>query len=104
MLEVRSKLGKTIKLDEDRWKHVLEHPEMKNQIHRIKETLVAPDEIRESVHTPSIWMFYKLYPHSPVSEKYMLVIVEVSDGEGFIVTAFFTDKVKKGGLLWKKNR
>jgi hypothetical protein len=104
VLEVRSKLGKTIKLDEDRWKHVLEHPEMKNQIHRIKETLVAPDEIRESVHTPSIWMFYKLYPHSPVSEKYMLVIVEVSDGEGFIVTAFFTDKVKKGGLLWKKNR
>ena len=104
MLEVRSKLGKAIKLDEDRWKHVLEHPEMKNQIRRIKETLVTPDEIRESVHTPSIWMFYKLYPHSPVSEKYMLVIVEVSDGEGFIVTAFFTDKVKKGGLLWKKNR
>jgi hypothetical protein len=56
------------------------------------------------VHTPSIWMFYKLYPHSPVSEKYMLVIVEVTDAEGFIVTAFFTDKVKKGGLLWKKNR
>jgi hypothetical protein len=49
-------------------------------------------------------MFYKLYPHSPVSEKYLLVIVEVSDAEGFIVTAFFTDKLKKGGLLWKKNR
>jgi len=104
VLEVRSKLGKAVKLDEDRWKHVLEHPEMKDQLHRMKEALVDPDEIRESVHAPSIWMFYKLYPHSPVSEKYMLVIVEVSDGEGFIVTAFFTDKVKKGGLLWRKSR
>jgi hypothetical protein len=77
---------------------------MKEQLHHMKEALVDPDEIRESMHTPSIWMFYKLYPHSPVSEKYLLVIVKVSDGEGFIVTAFFTDKLKKGGLLWKKNR
>jgi len=104
VVEVGSKLGKAIKLDEDRWKHVMEHPEMKNQIHRIKETLVDPDEVRESVRAPSIWLFYKLYHHSPVSEKYMLVVVEVLDGEGFIVTAFFTDKVKKGGLIWKKNR
>jgi hypothetical protein len=104
VLRVNSKLGKAIKLDEDRWKHVLDHPEMKEQLHHMREALVDPDEIRESMHTPSIWMFYKLYPHSPVSEKYLLVIVKVSDGEGFIVTAFFTDELKKGGLLWKKNR
>jgi len=104
MLKVRSKMGKTIRLDEDRWKHALEHPEMVNQSSKIEETLVEPDEVRESAHGASIWLFYKLYTNSPVSEKYMLVVVEVLDGEGFIVTAFFTDKVKKGGLIWKKNR
>jgi len=104
VLEVSSKLGKVIRLDEDRWKHVLEHPEMKNQIYRIKETLIDPDEVRETSRSSSVWLFYKFYPHSPVSEKYLLVIVEVLDGEGFIVTAFFTDKVKKGGLIWKKSR
>jgi len=104
VLEVRSKLGKIVRLDEDRWRHVLEHPEMENQSSRIKETLVEPDEIRESVRASSIWLFYKLYTNSPVSEKYLLVAVKVLDGEGFIATAFFTDKVKKGGLIWKKSR
>jgi len=104
VLEVRSKLGKVIRLDEDRWKHVLEHPEMENQRFKIKETLVDPDEVRESVYKSSVWLFYRLYTKSPVSEKHLLVAVEVLDGEGFIVTAFFTDKVKKGGLIWKKSR
>jgi len=104
VFEVRSKLGKIIRLDEDRWRHVLEHPEMENQRFRVEETLVDPDEVRESMRSSSIWLFYKLYTKSPVSEKYLLVAVEVLDGEGFIVTAFFTDKVKKGGLIWKKSR
>jgi len=104
VFEVLAKFGKKVRLDEDRWKHVLEHPEMVNQSFRIKETLVDPDEVRESVRMSSVWLFYKLYTNSPVSEKYLLVTVKVLDGEGFIVTAFFTDKVKKGGLIWKKNR
>jgi len=104
VLEVRSKLGKVIRLDEDRWQHVVEHPEMEKQISKIEETLVDPDEVRESVRMSSMWLFYKFYPNSPVSEKYLLVAVKVLDEEGFIVTAFFTDKVKKGGLIWKKSR
>jgi len=104
VLEVRSKLNKVIRLDEDRWKHVLEHPEMKNQSSQIEKTLVKPDEIRESKRSSSIWLFYKHYANSPVSEKYLLVTVKILNGEGFIVTAFFTDKVKKGELIWKKNR
>lgn len=71
---------------------------------RVEETLVDPDEVRESARSSSIWLFYKFYANTPVSEKYLLVIVEILNGEGFIVTAFFTDKVKKGGLIWKKKR
>jgi hypothetical protein len=104
MLKVRSKLEKVIRLDEDRWRHVLGHPEMENQRSRVKETLVDPDEVRESVRSSSIWLFYKLYTETPVSKKYLLVAVQVLNGEGFIVTTFFTDKVKKGDLIWKKNQ
>ena len=104
VFEVQSKLGKTVRLDEARWKHILEHQEMENQNSKIEETLLDPDEVWESAHSASMWLFYKLYAKSPVSQKYMLVVVQVLDGEGFIVTAFFTDKVKKGGLIWKKNR
>lgn len=102
VFRVLSKLGKVVSLDEDRWRHVLEHPEMQNQLDRIKETVANPDEVRESTHDPSVLLFYKLYTETPVTEKYLLAVVKVLKREGFIVTAFFTDRVKKGGLVWKK--
>lgn len=48
--------------------------------------------------------FISFTPRLQYLRKYLLVAVQVLDGEGFIVTAFFTDKVKRGGLIWKKNR
>ena len=82
---------------------MLAHPEIANQLSKVEETLVDPDEVRESVRSSSVWLFYKLYAKTPVSKKFLLVAVQILNGEGFIVTAFFTDKVKKGGLIWKKN-
>ena len=103
VLEVRAKLEKTVRLSERNWTHVLNHPEMDDQISKVRETLVDPDEIRESVRSSSVWLFYKLYAKTPVTRKFLLVVVQVLNEEGFIVTAFFTDAVKKGGLIWKKN-
>ena len=58
----------------------------------------------ESIRSAKVYLFYKLYAETPVTQKFMLVVVEVLNGEGFIVTAFFTDKIKKGDLIWKKNQ
>jgi hypothetical protein len=102
VFRILSKMGKVVSLDEDRWRHILEHPEMKNQLDRIKETVVNPDEVRESIHDPSVLLFYKLYKGTPVTEKHLLVVIKTLNRECFIVTAFFTDIVKKGGLIWKK--
>jgi len=102
VFKIFSKMGKVVSLDEDRWRHVLSHPEMKDQLEGIKETVMNPDEVRESTHDPSILLFYKLYEETPVTEKYLLVVIETQNREGFIVTAFFTDTMKKGGVVWKK--
>jgi len=37
-------------------------------------------------------LYYKLYPKTPVTRKYLMVAVKVENGEGFILTSFFTDK------------
>ena len=63
-----------------------------------------PDEVRRSIRAAEVWLFYKLYAKTPVTQKFMLVAVQILNGEGFIVTAFFTDKIKKGDLIWKKNQ
>jgi len=36
VFRVLSKLGKVVSLDEDRWRHVLEHPEMQNQLESVR--------------------------------------------------------------------
>ena len=102
MFKVLSKMERVVSLDEDRWRHILEHPEMRNQLDRIKETVQNPDEVRESVHDSTVLLFYKFYEETPVTEKYLLVVIKTLNREGFIVTAFFTDRVKKDGAVWKK--
>ena len=102
VFKILSKTGRVVSLDEERWRHVLEHPEMKTQLDRIKETAVNPDEVRASVHDSSVLLFYKFYEETPVTEKYLIVVIKSLNREGFIVTAFFTDRVKKGGLVWRK--
>ena len=68
VLEVTSKLGKILRLDEERRKHVREHPEMENQMDRLRATILDPDEVRKSDYDDSVWLFYKFY-------KYLLVEV-----------------------------
>ncbi|MGC8896310.1 MAG: hypothetical protein ACP5LB_06075 [Candidatus Bathyarchaeia archaeon] len=64
--------------------------------------VVNPDEVRTSVHDASALLFYKLYKKTPVTEKYLTVVIKPLNREGFIVTAFFTDRVKKSDLVWRK--
>ncbi len=102
VLAVKSEVGRIVRLDEDRWKHVREHPEMKDEMDRLRETVVKPDEVRRSIYDASVWLFYKHYRNTPVTEKYLLVVVSIQNEEGFIVTAFFTDTVKRGDLVWSR--
>lgn len=101
IFQITAKLDKLVTLDKRRYEHILEHSEMKNQINRIKETLKEPEEIRESIYDEDVWLFYRFYPKSPVTKKYMLVVVKLLNRKGFIITAFYTDKIKKGELVWK---
>ena len=94
--------GKSVSLTESRLEHILERPEMRGQLERIKETLADPDIIKESNHDSSVWLFYRFYTVTPVTEKYLLVAVRLFDGSSSIITAFYTDKIKKGASIWEK--
>jgi hypothetical protein len=46
--------------------------------------------------------FSRHYKETPVSDKYLLAVVRILNEEGFIVTAFFTDTMKKGDQVWSR--
>ena len=75
---------------------------MRNSGRLIKETLCKPDKIMKSNHAENVWLYYKHYQTTPVSEKYLCVIVKILNKEGFIITSFFTDRIKKGEKIWEK--
>ncbi len=76
---------------------------MHGELEKISETLEKPDEVRASVHDATVLLFYKLCHKTKVTSKYLLVAVKNMNEEGFIITAFFTDKMKRGTTIWKSN-
>ena len=78
------------------------HPEMKGQIGLIGQTLASPDKVVRSRTDPLVELFYRFYQSTPVTKKYLCVIVKSIESDHFIITAYFTDSVKQGEVLWKK--
>jgi hypothetical protein len=39
-----------------------------------------------------------------VGDKHLCVVVKVQEEDAFVVTAYLTDKAKKGKLLWPKGK
>lgn len=102
MLIFKDCLERKIRLTDNRLEHILTRHEMAEQEEKIRETLLRPDKIKKSKHDPNVLLYYKLYEQTPVTKKYLLIAVKIEDGEGFVLTSFFTDKIKVGETLWEK--
>jgi len=47
-------------------------------------------------------LFYRHYDTTPVTEKYLCIVVKILVSDLFIITAYFTDTIKRGKILWEK--
>jgi len=95
--------NRQIRLTDERLYHIeTDHPEMTNQIVNIKETLKDPDIIVRSKIDSQVELFYKLFKNTPVTEKYLCIVIKSLDNDIFIITAYFTDTVKRGDILWQR--
>ena len=83
-----------------RWELIIKtkHLEIEGKEKEVKETLKEPDEIRQSVSDDSVYLYYKNYGKLMVS-----VVVKHYNGDGFIITAYYTDRIKEGKQFYKEN-
>lgn len=87
----------------EREEHIeTDHPEMFRQIDRIEETLLNPDIIIKSRTDSNVELFYRHYSNTPVTEKHLCVVLKVLADNLFIITAYFTDTIKRGEVLWQR--
>ena len=96
--EVKSKLEKRVYVTKTRWSLIIKtkHLEIEGKEKEVKETLTNPDEIRQSKSDDSVYLYYKYYDRLSLS-----VVVKHKNGEGFIVTAYYTDRIKEGKQVYK---
>ncbi|MCS6936929.1 MAG: hypothetical protein NZ610_05735 [Candidatus Bipolaricaulota bacterium] len=100
---IRSVLGRVVELTEERWEHIrFEHPIMQDQLAKIRETLRSPDVIKRSNYDPEVVLFYKFYEMLE-GGKHVTVVVKWSPKRSFVLTAYLTDRVKKGATIWPRN-
>ena len=94
--------GKMIRLTEVLWLHIVFfYPEIEGEQEKMKEVLENPEIVVKGA-TEDTKICYKFYPSTPVASKYLAVVVKVLDREGFIVTSYFTERVRRGEVLWRK--
>ncbi len=77
------------------------HPEVERKQDKIKKVLAKPEIVVEGA-TEDTRICYRFYSSTLVSSKYLAVVIKVLDGEWFIITSYFTERVRRGKVLWRK--
>ena len=67
---------------------------MAEAVSRIAGALAEPDKIVQSVTDDTVELFYKHYPSTPVTSKFLCIVVKAVTDDNFIMTAYYTDTIK----------
>lgn len=96
--------GRHIRLTAERRAHILEHPEMARMLDAIAETLRTPESVVASASDDRARLYYRYYMGTAVGGKYLCVVVKVSERDAFVITAYLTDAIKVGVVLWPRKQ
>jgi hypothetical protein len=66
----------------------------------IEQTLRQPEVVVQSASDPQAHLYDRWYLGTMVGDKHLCVVVKVLPADAFVVSAYLTDKVKKGEQLW----
>ena len=94
---------RNIRLTHERLRHLEEtHPEMEGQLENIGIVLKSPEIIIASISDENVELFYRFYTETIVGDKWLCIVVKNLENDFFVITAYFTNKIKKGNVLWKR--
>ena len=80
------------------WQKIIsKHPDLAERLELIKSALARPDEIRRSSRDEKILLFYLA-----TNERWAVAVARRLNGEGFLITAYQTDTIKEGEMIWHK--
>jgi len=95
--EVETPLGVVVRTTPAYWARIVtfKHPVMRGREELVKRALRGPTEVRKSKKDGTVHLYY-----APDQPYIVCVVVKTSGKDGFVVTAYRTDKIKEGERLW----
>jgi len=99
LFEVMTPLGFTVRCTETYWEIIatVKHPAIAGRLDKVKHTLVDPDKIHRSQKDPDVLLFY-----CADQDRWICAVTRRLNGDGFLITAYPTDAIKSGELVWSK--
>jgi hypothetical protein len=97
---VTTPLGHRVVLTRDRWREIVryKHPALSGHDRAVQDCLRDPDRIRASAKDPNTHLYYRT-----LEQGALCVVVGGEDPQQrFVITAYFTQNLKKGQDLWTK--
>lgn len=92
--------GRAVRLTDERLRHILEHPEMAGLEVALAETLRSPQVVIQSRADDAAALHYRFYIGTKVGDKWLCVVVKYAEWDAFVLTAYLTDKPKRGERIW----
>lgn len=100
LFEALTPLGFRVRVTHAYWEVIIavKHPVMTGRENDVKDTLQNPSEIRQSKSDRTVYLFYK--PER--MGRWVCAVTKRLGGDGFLITAYPTDAIKEGELIWPK--
>ena len=100
LIDVATPLGYRVVLTRDRWREIVrfKHPAVARHEQQVRECLEPPDTIRASAKDPDVHVYYL-----KIDRANLCVVTAPRTADSrFVVTAYFTIRIKQGDELWTK--
>jgi hypothetical protein len=95
--KISTPLGFTVRTSEEYWQRLLlKHPDIEELQSLVQLALSTPDEVRRSSRDAGVLLFYK----ARQEERWVVAVARRLNGDGFLITAYQTDAIKEGEILW----
>ncbi|MBI2597469.1 DUF4258 domain-containing protein [Candidatus Daviesbacteria bacterium] len=98
--QIKTPSGIIIRTTIDYWNRIItvKHPSIAKYESEVGDSLEDPDEIRRSKQDIKVHLYYK-----NIGKVYICVVAEHTNSqEGYIITAYLTDRIKEGEQIYVK--
>lgn len=97
--EILTPLGFRVRTSEEYWqKLIIKHPDIAELEAEVIQALTNPEEIRQSRRDTNIVLFYLTLKE----KRWVVAVARRLNGDGFLITAYQTDAIKEGDLIWHR--